>query len=195
MLLFTTSRIGKPSLINPSQSKIPRGGTLVPLIIATDETSLSTFSGDKYSYPVYLTIGNIAKDLRRKPSVRATILLAYLPTPELACCTKDTHADKYREVFHTSMRLLLEPLVEPGQKGVRMLCSDRKKRHTFPILAAYVADFPEQCLVACIAQSRCPAGRIPSRQRGSLAVCHPRDPKDVLEMLRRACEGRPVALK
>ncbi|CDO69052.1 hypothetical protein BN946_scf184992.g1, partial [Trametes cinnabarina] len=36
--------------------------TVAPVILATDKTQLSTFSGDKQAWPVYLTIGNINKD-------------------------------------------------------------------------------------------------------------------------------------
>jgi len=45
------------------QSKLPKGATLAPVIIATDKTQLTQFSGNKSAYPVYLTIGNIPKAL------------------------------------------------------------------------------------------------------------------------------------
>lgn len=38
---------------------------------------------NKTAYPVYMTIGNIPKDIRRKPSRHAHVLLAYLPTTRL----------------------------------------------------------------------------------------------------------------
>ncbi|KAJ7083906.1 hypothetical protein C8R43DRAFT_826367, partial [Mycena crocata] len=58
------------------------GATLVPVIISTDKTQTTMFR-NKSAYPVYMTIGNIPKDIRRKPSRQAYILIGYLPTSRL----------------------------------------------------------------------------------------------------------------
>jgi len=60
--------------------------TIVPLIISSDKTQLTAFRGKK-AYPVYITIGNIPKHIRRKPSRQSQILLAYLPTSTLGHIT------------------------------------------------------------------------------------------------------------
>lgn len=67
------------------KSLLPKGATIVPVILASDKTHLSMFSGDKQAWPVYLTIGNIAQDIHRKPSERAMVLLGYLPVTKLHC--------------------------------------------------------------------------------------------------------------
>ncbi|KAF8155895.1 hypothetical protein B0H34DRAFT_513386 [Crassisporium funariophilum] len=65
------------------QANLPPGATVAPVIIASDKTQLTQFSGSKQAYPVYLTIGNIPKILRRKPSKGACILIAYLSVDKM----------------------------------------------------------------------------------------------------------------
>ncbi|KAG1894285.1 uncharacterized protein F5891DRAFT_1131006 [Suillus fuscotomentosus] len=151
--------IGNPLFHNHMQKLLPKGATIAPIILASDKTCLSQFRGDKSAWPVYLTIGNIAKEKRQQTSARAT-------------------------VFHHCMSLLLKPLVAAGRNGVEMVCMDSLIRQVFPILAAYVADFPEQCLVVCCKENWCPKCLVAADERGDLLTSMMRDPevtKDILE--------------
>ncbi|KIO16784.1 hypothetical protein M407DRAFT_12650 [Tulasnella calospora MUT 4182] len=167
------------------QDKLPEGATVAPVILASDKTQLSTFGGDKSAYPVYLTLGNIAKNVRRQPSQRATILLGYLPVPTLSCCSTTTRQLKGYEVFHACMARLLQPMIKAGKNGVSILCCDGRKRRVFPLLAAYCADHPEQCQVACCPENRCPKGTIGRDDRGELGVCWGRDVEATLLAMRK----------
>ncbi|EGO04825.1 hypothetical protein SERLA73DRAFT_38036, partial [Serpula lacrymans var. lacrymans S7.3] len=115
------------------------------VIIATDKTQLTQFSGDKSAYPVYLTLGNILKAIRCKPSQHACIWIGYLFVTKLS---KEESIQTQR-LFHSSICMILEPLIKAGKEGTKITGGDRAIRRVHPVLACYVADYPEQCLVSC----------------------------------------------
>ncbi|KAI0693079.1 hypothetical protein BC835DRAFT_1306895 [Cytidiella melzeri] len=177
------------------QKLLPNGATVVPVILASDKTQLSTFSGDKSAWPVYLSIGNISKDLRRSPSARATVLVGYLPVSKLECFPKAERSAKIHELFHQCMTSLLEPLVEAGRNGVEMVCADGSVHRMYPIVAAYIADHPEQCLVACTKESVCPKCQISPDHRGETHHSPFRDPAQTKSWIDDALHGWPRAAK
>ncbi|KZT36497.1 hypothetical protein SISSUDRAFT_989170, partial [Sistotremastrum suecicum HHB10207 ss-3] len=110
-----------------TQTRLPNSSTIVPIIFATDKTNLSLFAGDKVAWPVCMTIGNIAKDVRRKLSSRAWRLVAYLPVAKLDCFRTDEgrRTGNY-EIYHECMRQICDPLYSlgPESEGTTMICSD-----------------------------------------------------------------------
>ncbi|KAJ3834162.1 hypothetical protein F5878DRAFT_516995, partial [Lentinula raphanica] len=146
------------------QGQIPEGGTIAPVIIASDKTQLTQFSGNKSAYPVYMTLGNIPKTTRRKPGTRACILIAYLPADKFVKdgLTKTQLKLRNYQLFHRAMSIVLDSLKVAGNPkgpGVEMTGGDGAVRRVYPVLACYIADYPEQCLVTCTKYGTCPKCR------------------------------------
>ncbi|KAG1763526.1 hypothetical protein EDD22DRAFT_979343 [Suillus occidentalis] len=163
------------------QGRLPQGAVVAPVILASNKTSLSQFRGDQEVWPVYLSLGNISKNVR--------ILIAYLPISKLECFTRDTRSVERYRLFHYCMSQVLEPLVRAGAEGVDVTCPDRQVRRLYPIVAAYIADFPEQCLVACCMENRCPKCVVGREERGDMKNSPMRDRDSTVENLRLHCDG------
>ncbi|KAG1884783.1 hypothetical protein F4604DRAFT_1977115 [Suillus subluteus] len=135
-----------------------QGATLAPVIITTDKTQLMQYSGNKTAYPVYMTLGNLPRSLRRGPSQHACVLVAYLSVSKSVGqeLTKKHKSAHIQQIFHDSMHFILEPLKEAGKHGIEVVFGDGYVRRVYPILTCYVADYPEQCLVMCAKYGTCP---------------------------------------
>ncbi|KAJ7821262.1 hypothetical protein B0H14DRAFT_2831726 [Mycena olivaceomarginata] len=134
------------------------GATIIPILLSSDKTQLTMF-GNKSAYPVYMTIGNIPKEIRRKPSRRAYILLAYLPTSRLAHIkNKAARRRTLANLFHVCLSFITAPLREAGVTGISIASGDGKLRRGHPIVACYIGDYPEQLLVTCVKTGWCPTG-------------------------------------
>ncbi|KAJ7577335.1 hypothetical protein C8J56DRAFT_1007166 [Mycena floridula] len=179
-----------------TQAKIDaksRGGTVIPIIISSDKTQVTVFR-NKSAYPVYLTIGNIPKEIRRKPSCRAYILVRYLPTSRLLHITvKASRRRSMAHMFHACMNHILSSLKEPGKNGVILASGDGIRRRTHPIYATYVGDYPEQILVTCCTSGDCPQCEIPHLKVGEDDKTYPfRSLQKILDALSTIDRG-PVA--
>jgi len=137
------------------------------------------------AYPVYLTVGNIPKDIRRKPSRRGQILLAYLPTTKLEHI--DSIASRRRAVtnlYHACIGKVTQPLGPAGVNGVEMSQGNGDLHRCHPLLAGFISDYPEQTLGACCKNGTCPKCTVPPDCLGDGKDYPLQDLKKVLEALK-----------
>ncbi|KAI0738856.1 hypothetical protein C8Q80DRAFT_1222176 [Daedaleopsis nitida] len=172
------------------QSSLPPGATIAPVILSSDKTQLSRFSGDKQAWPVYLSLGNIPKGIRRQPSQHAMVLVGYIPVSKLERFTKGKRRslEGYR-LFHECMRAILKPLVHAMNNGVDLVCADGRIRRVHPIVAAYIADHPEQCLVAGCQENFCPKCTVHSSKLGDPLHSMLKDPESVWQIIEGEVQG------
>ncbi|TBU22112.1 hypothetical protein BD311DRAFT_826016 [Dichomitus squalens] len=117
---------------------------------------------------VPMTLGNLPKDVRCKPSRRGQILLAYLPTSRLLHIkNKAVRRRTLANLFHTCMTRILAPLTSAGVNGMELVSGDGLIRRGHPILATYVGDYPEQVLVTGCKTGECPKCTIGRHEVGA----------------------------
>jgi hypothetical protein len=163
------------------------GATIIPLIISTDKTQLTLFR-NKSAYPIYLTIGNIPKEIRRKPSLHAQTLLGYLPATRLEHIqNKSSRRRSLANLFHACMAKILRPLESAGVTGIELATGDGVVRRCHPLLAVFVGDYPEQCLVSCT--KHCPICPIAKNELGENYCFPARDLDPILEALPSLHDG------
>jgi len=77
------------------------------------------------AYPIYMTIGNILKALRCKPSYHAQVLIGYIPTTKLeGISNKTARRRALGNLFHACMHHVLGPIGPYGETGVAMMSGD-----------------------------------------------------------------------
>ncbi|KIJ13120.1 hypothetical protein PAXINDRAFT_136381 [Paxillus involutus ATCC 200175] len=163
------------------------GATIIPILLSSDKTQVTVFR-NKSAYPIYMTIGNLPKEIRHKPSQRAQILLGYLPTTRLEHITNlAARRRTLANLFHACMRHIVHPLKEAGWNGVPMASGDGAVRCGHPLLASYIGDYPEQILVTGVKTGECPSCDVP---RGALGSSNQpfdfRGLRQILDALRKA---------
>jgi len=116
-----------------TQDLVPRGGTVVPLLFASDKTHLTNFSRDMAARPVYMSIGNISKSFRRQGSKRTWVRVALLPFPP-----KNPKDGEIHLSWHEAIERILKPIAELDITGPRYEwdSASGKVRQCYPILAA-----------------------------------------------------------
>ncbi|KAF8415155.1 hypothetical protein EV426DRAFT_541759, partial [Tirmania nivea] len=124
------------------QDEHPEHSTIVPIIYASNKAHLTNFLGNKSIWLLYMTIGNILKDIRRERSTRAWICIGLMPMIKIDNVQS-------RMQWHATIHHILRPLRS-------VICSDSFTCKCYLILNSWVADWPEQCTVTLVKQNRYP---------------------------------------
>lgn len=150
-------------------------------------------SGGQEAYPVYLTIGNIDKSVRRKSSFQAMVLLAYLPVDDFEHSTGDEKARLKNQLTHRAMEIVTASLHKASKEGVVTVCADGRYRRCYPVVAGVIGDWPEHCMMACVEEGACP--KCEQQQKGRADYprhARARRDRDTLEALARYFKHRDL---
>jgi Plavaka transposase len=156
------------------------GAMFAPVILGSDKTTVSVATGQNEYYPLYAGIGNAQNHVRRAHR-NALALIGFLAIPKSMYCLfesapavstkfeslKSKTADKQyqdskefrrfrRQLFHKSLTRILLPLKPFMTKPRVTRCGDGHFRRVIYGVGPYIADYPEQALLACIVSGWCP---------------------------------------
>jgi hypothetical protein len=139
-----------------------------------------------------MSIGNIPKDIRRKPTQRAQMLMGYIPTTQLEYIkNKSAQRRALANLFHACMHKLLSPIESYGETGIAMVTGNGIWYRCHPILATFVGDYPKQSLVACTQNGRCPKCTVPRGELASHEAFPLRDIREARDVF-SLCDGNPT---
>jgi hypothetical protein len=95
-------------------------------------------------------ICNIRKDIQRPPTKRASILVGLIRCPPKGAKNTD-------EAWHSTIGTVLSPLrnLDITGPGVKWNFADGFQRQCYPLLAAWVGDYPDQVMIAQVSYGSC----------------------------------------
>ena len=143
-------------------------------MLGSDKTTVSVGTGNNEYWPIYLSIGNIHNKARRAhrngivllgfhaiPKCMSFLFLHTLPLIVFNLAEKQyTNCAKFRkfrrQLFHTTLRMILASLCEGMIHPEVVRCADGHFRRVIYGIGPYIADYPEQCILTCIVQGWCP---------------------------------------
>ena len=145
---------------------------LVSLILESDKRTVLVAMGHTSYWPLYLSIRNIHNNVCHEHH-NGVVLLGFLAIPKSKswlslifftdpCCLADNKSCtdiKYWtfqcQLLHTSLQKILEP-VKQYMTCPKVCCPGSHYHQAVFLLSPYIADYLEQCLLACIVQGWCP---------------------------------------
>jgi len=157
------------------------GSMFVPIILGSDKTTVSVGTGNNEYYPLYMSTGNIHNNTRHAHR-NGVVLVGFLAIPK----TDKMYADdpkfrKFRhQLYHSSLAHILVSLKPGMTKPEVVCCPDGHYRCAIYGLGPYIADYPEQALLAYIVQGWCPKCTVPLRDPNGTGVRRTREHSGIL---------------
>ncbi|KAJ7756688.1 hypothetical protein B0H16DRAFT_1662563 [Mycena metata] len=133
------------------------GSMYVPSILGANKTTVSVATGNVEYHPLYQSIENIRNPVRRAHR-NGVVPIAFFAIPKTERkYDNDPAFRKFkRQLYHASLSAILSTLKPGMTKPVVRRCPDGHFRRIIYDLGPFIADYPEQVLLAGTVQSWCP---------------------------------------
>ncbi|KAJ6617648.1 hypothetical protein B0H10DRAFT_1948157 [Mycena sp. CBHHK59/15] len=138
------------------EDKNTHGAMYVPSVLSSDKTTVSVGTGNTEFYPFYSRVGNL-HHAARGPHREGLAVITFLsilktthdPSGSMALCKF------HQQLFRSSLHKILSPLKPHMTIPCITHCTDGHCCQAIYGLGPYIADYPEQALLACIVQNWC----------------------------------------
>ena len=145
---------------------------MVPLIVGSDKMLASNATGLNEFHPLYISPGNV-KNLVCHAHCDALIPIGFLAIPKskglisyfftFSCVLLGSWKDGWsillrsfcRQLMHESIKTILSPLHPYMSKPDIVMCPDGHYWRAVYILGPYIADYPEQVILAGVVNRWC----------------------------------------
>ena len=168
--------------------------------LASDDTHLTNFSGDKKMHPVLITSSHISKSVRAKPSRCGFMLMVRIPDCKFAKTEFDTASEAKTMpgilnamLFHKCMKIALKPMETMHKKAVEMVDSLGDVRNERCFMAGYIGDLKEHKIIGCLNNDDCDKCLAEKHDLGDAHPCAPRTQQSILDKIHQVRAENPDA--
>jgi hypothetical protein len=180
------------------QRELKPGTTMGASIFMSDGTHLSEHSGGVTTHPIYMSLGNIDKDVRSSTSNGAWMLVALIPKSSFELTlAKMEHLSKgdrrelanllNRRLFHRCMEVIT--LSFRRTKPHLVMDPEGNLRSVLYDMSLYGADLEEQCDISVLAHNSCPQCDSHGESLGDTGPRVPRSSSSILRAIKQVkCE-------
>ncbi|KAI6100764.1 hypothetical protein EDD16DRAFT_1717073 [Pisolithus croceorrhizus] len=174
-----------------TQEALPLGATLLGVVLSDDKTNISVMSGNHMAHPLLISLTNINACLHSKSSMHAYILLTLLPIAKFTHRTTHVCSLLQDQLMHQALNIILSPLKTAASVGVMMSNLRGNLCYCFTLLAVWIADTPEEGLLAGTAMKVSPVTTTTSKEFGDPFQHPPRTAATMLTAIHSTCSQCP----
>ena len=140
------------------------------------------------AYPLLISLTNIDPTICSKISLHTYLLLALLPIPKFIHKDSHTRGLLHNRTTHRALNEVLKPLKIAMCVSIMMNDPAGNMQYCYTPLAAYIADTPELCLIACTSPKGSPFMTATSKHFGDPVLHPPCTRSHTLDAINKALE-------
>ena len=148
---------------------------------------LTMGTGNKEMHPLLISIANIHAGTHMKATSHAYVLVAYLPIPKFHNVSPAVQAVLSAHIFHRAVLLVMQNLKMACKNGEVMSDPNGHLCVVHTPLVAWIADYPEQLLIACTSSRNSLIFTATAEQFGDPTPAPPRLCQQTLDTIKQAC--------